>query len=77
VLNSERPAISVRACRFRFDNYIQYRLAYAFVLAAVGRRHEASEQFDMWWALHDSWLSDSVMEQLRKELDAVSVLGLP
>jgi hypothetical protein len=38
--------------RFGFDNYVQHRLAFAFVLAKVGDLSRAHSELDRWCQLH-------------------------
>jgi hypothetical protein len=39
-----------QAVRFNFDNYVQYRLAFAFTLARLGQAEIAGAEFDRWVA---------------------------
>jgi hypothetical protein len=43
-------AEAAHSLRFGFDNYVQHRLAYAFVLAEAGENERATAQLDRWCA---------------------------
>ncbi len=67
-----REAEAATTCRFGFDNYTQYRLGYAFALAAVGQGEESRRQLDTWLNLHGARLTGSVKELLQFRLNDVS-----
>jgi hypothetical protein len=56
--------------QFGFDNYIQYRLAYAFTLARLGREDRAEAEFARWVAATAT--SPDVRSTLRELLRATT-----
>lgn len=61
-------AIEQPVHRFGFDNHVQYRLSYAFVLAATSQGEAAREQLDQWCDLHLSSLAPDRASRVRSEL---------
>jgi len=50
--------------RFSFDGYVQHRLAYAFVLAALGETERGDEELAAWLELHGQGLLESAVHDL-------------
>lgn len=54
--------------RFGFDNLVQHRLSYAFVLAATGHHLDAREQLDRWCDTHLRDLTEDRASRTSAEL---------
>jgi hypothetical protein len=54
--------------RFGFDNYVQHRLAFAFVLAAAGESERGAAELDRWCVTHAA--DEDIAAELRRLLAA-------
>lgn len=59
-------AESASTVRLGFDNHVQHRLAFAFVLAEAGKHERAVAQLDRWCAKHAE--NDQVVTELHRHL---------